>query len=465
VSAELPPGWVRLSVGELGEWRGGGTPSKARNEFWTEGSVPWISPKDMKRDFIDDVEDHITEAAIAGSATQLIPAQSVLVVTRSGILRHSLPVAINTRDAAINQDLKALTPVPGIDPRFVAGQFRADAQSILSDCAKTGTTVDSVDFDRLKSRPFRLPPPAEQRRIVEKIEALFARSSRARDELAHIPRLIERYRQAVLEAAFRGDLTAEWRGEASRGNLPGSWRMLNAVDLFDEGPTNGYSPKAAADGRGTTSLKLSATTSGTFTLNEKTIKRLVEDVAPDARCWLRPGDVLVQRANSLEYLGATAIFDGPPAQYVYPDLMMRVRIGSSVTRQFFWRYMNSVAARDWLRNRATGTAGNMPKISGAILRDLPVPLPPEDEQAEIVRRVEERLMAVEAVRGECQRAAALTNRLDKSILDKAFTGELVPQNPADEPAAALLARIKASRMPASPARRGRSRRSTGSTAI
>ena len=347
--------------------------------------------------------------------------------------------------ALLNQRVCKLTP----DERFLDKQFLAHALPgylRLINSETHSVTVKHLSSRTMQEIPLPLPPRPEQRRIVEKIESLFARSACARDELAHIPRLIERYRQAVLASAFRGDLTADWRGdETQHGERPCSWQMVSAGDLFDEGPTNGYSPKAAEDGGGTTSLKLSATTTGTFILNEKTIKRLVETVSPDARCWLRPGDILVQRANSLEHLAATAIFDGPANQYIYPDLMMRVRIASVVTRQFFWRYMQSDTARNWLRDRATGTAGNMPKISGAILKVLPVPVPPEDEQAEIVKRIEQRLTAIETVLGECRHAIAMTARLDQSILDKAFSGELVPQDPADEPASVLLARIKAAR--------------------
>ena len=138
--SELPKGWVTLSTGDAGVWRGGGTPSKANSEFWTSGTIPWVSPKDMKRSYIAEAIDNITESAIENSATQLIPEGSVLVVTRSGILRHSFPVAANTAPVAINQDLKALTPFDGIEPEYVMLQLQADASEILRECTKSGTT-------------------------------------------------------------------------------------------------------------------------------------------------------------------------------------------------------------------------------------------------------------------------------------------------------------------------------------
>jgi hypothetical protein len=90
----LPHGWTRLTMGEVGRWFGGGTPSKANPRFWTGGEIPRVSPKDMKFDVITDAQDHITEDAVAQSATNLVEEGSILIVVRSGILQHTLPVAV-----------------------------------------------------------------------------------------------------------------------------------------------------------------------------------------------------------------------------------------------------------------------------------------------------------------------------------------------------------------------------------
>lgn len=211
--SELPQGWVTVSAGELGNWRGGGTPSKANPAFWTNGTIPWVSPKDMKRSQISDADDKITQAALDGSSTQLIPECSILIVTRSGILQHSLPVAINTVPVAINQDLKALTPYVGIDPQFMQLQFQSYAHHILQECVKSGTTVQSIDFPLLKKFRLRLAPLSEQRRIVEKIDRLIARTSRIRADLERISaehyatgKLLAKLEAAILAKAFRGEL-------------------------------------------------------------------------------------------------------------------------------------------------------------------------------------------------------------------------------------------------------------------
>jgi len=122
---ELPESWCWASLGELGLWAGGGTPSKFNPAFWKDGAIPWVSPKDMKCFEIFDAEDHITEAAIAASSTTKLPHDTVLMVTRSGILRHTFPVALARVSVALNQDLKAIKPHVGINAKFLARALNA----------------------------------------------------------------------------------------------------------------------------------------------------------------------------------------------------------------------------------------------------------------------------------------------------------------------------------------------------
>lgn len=471
MSDELPDGWAATTLGELGEWRGGGTPSKAQVAFWTNGSIPWVSPKDMKRDIIDDAEDHITEAAIKGSATQLIPAHSVLIVTRSGILRHTLPVSINLRSVAINQDLKAVTPVDGIKAEFVARQLHSDAQGILSDCAKSGTTVDSVDFDKLKARSFRLAPLSEQRRIVAKIDSLFARSSKARDELARIPRLIERYKQAVLEAAFRGDLTADWRAEnrsvaasiASRVQIDG--RAAELTDLPDGWTWHSVGDVADISGgltknqkRHSLPVKMPYLRVANVYANELRLSEIEEiGVSPEEakKIRLQAGDLLIVEGNgSLDQIGRVALWNNEISDCGHQNHLIRARPLLGVISKFVLFWLLSPQGREAIQSVASSSSGlhtlSITKVAG-----LPFPYCSAGEMVVVVERIEAQLSALAVVISEFQHATGLVDRLDQSILDKAFSGKLVPQDPADEPASELLKRIQAARSAAPKVKRGR----------
>lgn len=200
-------------LGELGEWCGGSTPSKSKTNFWKDGSIPWTSPKDMKTRKIVSTQDKISDAALQETSLSKIPAGSVLIVTRSGILQHSLPVALAGVDLTINQDLKAIVPGPDVEPEFLSYAITSHEQEILRECSKSGTTVASIDTDALKNFEVPVPPLSRQRQIVRTLDALTTCADSAESHLTAIPPLVDKFRQSVLASAFSGELTADWRRE------------------------------------------------------------------------------------------------------------------------------------------------------------------------------------------------------------------------------------------------------------
>lgn len=237
-------------------------------------------------------------------------------------------------------------------------------------------------------------------------------------------------------------------------DLPLGWTLAELRDLVIDGPTNGYSPKSGADATGSLSLKLSATTQGRFILNEKTTKRLYEAVPSDSKYWLQPGDLLVQRSNSPQYLGRSAVFQGEPSTVIYPDLMMRLRITDPAIRGYLWRYLNSRGGNSYFRSRATGTAGNMPKINGKTLRQMPIPCPPLNEQRRIVAKIEALTERSRRAREALDAIPPLLERFRQSVLAAAFRGDLTrkwrEKNPDVEPASTVARRVPT---PAQPKRR------------
>lgn len=164
--------WDKARLGDLGKWSGGGTPSKSNPVFWERGDVPWVSPKDMKSKKILDTEDHVTEAAVHQSAVSTYPSGSILIVTRSGILRREVPVAITMREVAVNQDIKALPPTPSISMEYLANVLWADNKRLLVECVKDGTTVESIDTSALMRFEILLPPLEEQIEIASMMSLL-----------------------------------------------------------------------------------------------------------------------------------------------------------------------------------------------------------------------------------------------------------------------------------------------------
>lgn len=196
VSAEempfnVPDGWTWARLTQVGEFRGGKTPSTNRSEYWN-GTIPWVSPKDMKFLVVSKTEDYVSDLAIS-EGLSLIPASSVLIVVRSGILRRTVPVAINGLGCTVNQDLKALCLVyPHMAP-YVQLLIRGFERLILKNLTKVGTTVESIKFEEFSQQPFPLPPLAEQHRIVVKVDELMALCDQLEADLA-----VSRHLQATL---------------------------------------------------------------------------------------------------------------------------------------------------------------------------------------------------------------------------------------------------------------------------
>jgi len=175
--------WKAVPLGEVCDIRGGGTPSKANQAFWS-GEIPWVSPKDMKCWDISNATDKITSEAISKSATNLIPENSILIVNRSGILKHTLPVGITRRALAINQDIKALICNQRAHPDYIAHIVKA-AEPIVLKWVRA-TTADNFPIESLKELSIPLPPLDEQRRIasiLDKADELRRKRKRALDLL------------------------------------------------------------------------------------------------------------------------------------------------------------------------------------------------------------------------------------------------------------------------------------------
>jgi type I restriction enzyme, S subunit len=164
----------------------------------------------MKADIIKGTEDHITEAAVVSSATKFVPPGSVLMVTRSGILRHTFPVAVNADRVTVNQDLCALIPAEGINPSYVAHYLRGIQRQVLDRCSKDGTTVQSIEVSALERVRVPIAPAAEQRRIVARIDELPAEVDEGEAALRRARQGLDTWRRALLKAAVIGELA---RGE------------------------------------------------------------------------------------------------------------------------------------------------------------------------------------------------------------------------------------------------------------
>jgi type I restriction enzyme, S subunit len=312
-------------------------------------------------------------------------------------------------------------------------------------------TVKHLSSNTLAELPLPLPPLSEQKRIVAKIDSLSAESGRARNHLDHLPRLVEKYKQAVLAAAFRGELTREWRKGASTGAWVSS--TIGEVATIASGQTpKGIETVLTADGEvpwfKVSSMNepgnLDGLRSSQFRLSRQQAHRLgLRLVSPGSITFpKRGGAIATNKKRRVLVEGAL-------------DLNLMVLTARAVTPNFLWWWMQE------LDLASISNGSNVPQINNGDIAPLKIEVPPPAEQDEISRKVAEAFAWIDRLASEARNARTLVDHLDQAVLAKAFRGELVPQDSSDEHASVLLERIRAERVTTrrSASARGRSSRS------
>ncbi|MBA3256880.1 MAG: restriction endonuclease subunit S [Pyrinomonadaceae bacterium] len=194
-----PKGWAKGTLGEVATFVGGGTPSRARPEFYS-GSICWATSKDMKCEVLDDTQEHITEEAIEQSATNLVSAGTVLIVVKSKILAHSLPVAIARVPTCFGQDLKGIKVSDRCDVVFAATSLRLGKRWLLQ--RARGINTEGLTLDHLRAFPLLLPPMKLQREFARRVGEVDKLKTAQRASLAEMDALFA----TLQHRAFRGEL-------------------------------------------------------------------------------------------------------------------------------------------------------------------------------------------------------------------------------------------------------------------
>ena len=315
--------------------------------------------------------------------------------------------------------------------RYVRQQsFRDDAKTVMSGAVGQ----QRVPATWLKEHMIRLAPKAEQRRIVEKVGSLTSRTARGRRELNRIPTLIARYKQRLLALAISGELTASWRDAV---NLDGG----EGVELRDVAQSFKYGSAAKSAPEGDVPvLRMGNIQDGKLDWSDLVYTSDGDEIA---KFRLEPGDVLFNRTNSPELVGKTALYQGE-REAVYAGYLIKVQCGPKLLPAFLTFCLNSPHGRAWAWQVKTDGVSQS-NINAKKLAAFRFWLPSTLEQAEIIRRIESAFAWLDRVAADHAAAVRLLPKFDAAILARAFRGELVPQDPSDEPAAKLLERIRADR--------------------
>jgi type I restriction enzyme S subunit len=450
--SELPRGWEITSTAEACEMvQSGGTPKAG---FIVKNAIPFLKVYNIVDQRVSFeykpqfVADDVHNGELRKS--RIRPGDVLMNIVGPPLGKVAI-VPETYPEWNANQALTVFRPSAAVSTNWLY-HFLRGGSSVQSVINETRGSAGQVNISLSQCRNFQipLPPPAEQRRIVAKIDSLTGKSRRARDHLDHIPRLVERYKQAVLAAAFRGDLTQEWRGEDNS-----KWSDVSlgevALTLFD-GPFGSNLKSSDYTEQGVRVVRLENIGHLTFA-EEKRTYISEEKYAGLKRHTLRANDILVSSFVADEmrvclfpsHLDAEAInkadcFCIRPNRKLVSPRFVELRLASSDTFKALEKEVHGATR---------------PRISLSQLRQLSFRLPSMEEQVAVVRRVETLFTWIDRLATEATSSRRLIDRLDQAVLAKAFRGELVPQDPEDEPASALLERIRAERGAAPNARRGR----------
>jgi type I restriction enzyme S subunit len=304
----------------------------------------------------------------------------------------------------------------------------------------SGTTFLELSGARVAEMAVPLAPLPEQGRIVAIIDSLAVRTARARADLVRVPALVSKYKQSLLTLAFSGQLTATWR-QLNGSPAPCATRL---ADILAIPVRNGLSVRGSDNPPGIRALRLSALRGDEINLNDVRYLRISSTEA--ARFLVNEGDILISRGNGTrEFVGIGSRVPKLPKDTIFPDTAFRIRLKPECALpRWFVSIWNSPQVRTQIESTARTTAGIW-KISQADLAQIQLSLPSIDEQAEIVGRIETAFAWVDRVSADHATASNLLPKLDAAILTKAFRGELALQDPNDESAEVLLARIHEAR--------------------
>jgi len=506
--SELPAQWAKLSIGDIAESMKNGVykPADAyaqdgiaclRMYNVEGGKIVW---KDIKRMRLSK-EDFETYRLLPGDLL-VNRVNSRELVGKAAMIPDGLEACVFE-----SKNIRLRLRSNLVDPKFVAFKLLLDGSRHFANNAQQVVGMASISQPQLAAFPIPLPPLAEQKRIVAKIEELFSELEAGEESLRLARRQLATYRQSLLKQAFEGKLTQTWRTQNPakikspetliariqstrqsrheqlleewatavkewesaeteekrppkpqklipiRENIavfdtpiPESWASLNLSQFVLE-LGQGWSPKCenreAQDDEWSV-IKTTAIQFGNF--DPSANKALPKHLPPRRWLGLHCGEILITRAGPRSRCGVVCRVRGDHPRLMICDKAYRLVLFEGATiPEFVERLLCSPAATAAIEKLKTGINDSGVNITQSAFLQLALPIPPPPEQHEIVRLIDEQFEVIERNEREIDAALRRSEALRQSILHRAFTGKLVPQDPADEPATELLARLRTER--------------------
>ncbi len=449
---QIPNTWKWEKAKNIAQIIGGGTPKNSQDtRNYDEEGIPWLTPADLSKYQLSTVsrgKRNLSNVGYANSSTKILPIGSVLYSSRAPIGY----CVIAENEITTNQGFKNFIPYGNIDPRYL--RYYLLSAKEYAESKASGTTFLELSGKATGELVFPIAPLNEQKRIADKIDALKARSDKIKSALDAIPAFLDQYRQSILHAAFSGDLTKVWREQnldTSSGisssvishdtDKPQGWQVRSLESLVE--PERGIPYGVVQTGQ--------PTKNGVPTVRAgdikgfKIVKRNLKRISPAVslkyqRTILKGGEVLLSIRGTV---GNAAVVGENLINCNISREIALIPVLPKINPYYIAFLLASPDGQSFLRKKTKGVAQQGINLSD--IRAFPVLVPPVPEQDEIVKQIRSHFEKLNAFEKTLEICMALRDDLIQSIVAKAFRGQLVPQDPSDEPASALLGRIKIER--------------------
>lgn len=488
--SDLPNGWIWATLEDVAIWSSGGTPSRT-NAAYYDGEIPWVKTGELGPRIIRHAEEHISQAAINASSAKIFPKGSVALAMYGATIGKTSILGV---DAATNQACAVGAPdAVGSDWLY---WFLISQEKSFVDAGKGGAQPN-ISQGVVKGWPAPLAPKSEQTRIVAKLEELLSDLDAGVAELKAAQKKLKQYRQSLLKAAVEGALTAEWRAtntpaetgaqllerilqerrvrwEAKQlakfkeqGKTPPKdwqkkytepvrpdtqglpvlpqgwvWASLDMLGEIVSGVAKGTKQDGSISLREVPYLRVANVQRGYLDLAEiKTIAASERDIK---ELTLLKGDVLFNEGGDRDKLGRGWVWRDEVAGCIHQNHVFRMRPYVPELLPELISHHGNTFGKLWFQNAGKQTT-NLASINMTILRAFPVPVASAAEQLAILEQAQTQLESLDQQERAVDLALKQSTAQRQNILRAAFAGELVPQDPNDEPAAVLLARIRAER--------------------
>lgn len=419
--------WIECSLGEIFKTVTGNTPSKSEKDNYGS-EIPFVKPPQIDNNYLKDSVEYLSSKG--KSKARILPINSVLVTCIGNLGR----VGLNKKEVAFNQQINAIEPLNGIEPKFTFYQAQSTNFRNQLESLSTSTTVALVNKSSFNSVKFKVAPLPIQKAIVKKIEELFSSLESGIADLKKAQEQLVIYRQAVLSSTF-----------------PKKDKIQISV-LVDK-LSQGWSPKClnqnSTDNEQWAVIKTSAIQAGKFVEYENKI--LPDNLEPRKQHEIKVGDILITRAGPRVRVGICCLVRKTRPRLINCDKVYRLELNKKlVNPEYFEHALNSPEILSKIERMKTGSSDSGLNLTQTIFLKLEIPFANLEEQSRVVREIESRLSVCDKVEESLKESLEKAKALRQSILKKAFEGKLLSAEElakckADknyEPASVLLERIK-----------------------